>query len=58
VLEPGIGIGGEVSIFSKDMLGTNVFLQLDQETMFADIGMERVERLHTVQLFEAEEALT
>ena len=50
VFDPAIRIRREVRIFAEDMLVADVGLELDQETLAADVDVERVEGLHLVQL--------
>ena len=46
VLEPGVGVGGEVGVLGEDLLGGDVLLELHQEALVADVDVQRVERLH------------
>ena len=50
VLDPAIRVRGEVRVVAEDVLGADVRLELDQETLAADVDVERVERLHLVEL--------
>ena len=50
VLDPAIGVRGKVGVVAEDVLGAHVGLELDQKTLAADVGVERVERLHLVEL--------
>ena len=57
VPDPGVGVGGEVGVLGEDRLGGDVALQLDQPAALADVGPQRVERLHLVALARGQEAL-
>ena len=57
VIEPGIRIGREIGVFRKDMLRRDVLLELHEKAVAADIGGERIERLHRIELVLCEIAL-
>jgi hypothetical protein len=58
VLKPGIRIGGEIRVFCEDVFPADEFFQLDEVTFVTDVHMQRVERLHLVNLIRAEITLT
>ena len=49
VLDPAVGIGGEVCIIAEDLIGGDVFLQLDEEARLAHPCVQGVEPLHRVE---------
>ncbi len=55
--QPRLGIGREIGVFVEDVLGRHVFLYLRQEARAAHHHLERIERLHRVDLVGGEEAL-
>ena len=57
VAHPGVGVGREVGVLGEDRLRGHVPLQLHQPALLADVGPQRVERLHLVELVGGEEAL-
>src|SRR5260370_41580107 len=50
MFQPSVGIGGKIGVFGKDVLGTDLLLQLHQITLFAHLYMQRVKRLHRIEL--------
>ena len=50
VLHPARRVGAEVGVLAEDVLGGDELLQLHQEAVFADLGVQREERLHVVEL--------
>ena len=57
VLHPAVGERREVGVLGEDVLGADVLLQLHEPALPADVDVERVERLHRVDLVGAEVAL-
>ena len=57
VLDPGVGEGREVRVLAEDLVGRHVLRQLDQQAAVADPDVERVERLHVVELGGRQEPL-
>ena len=49
VLDPAVGVGGEVRVLGEDLLAAHVLPELDQETPIADVDVQRVEALHVVE---------
>ncbi len=58
VLDPAVRVRAEIGVVGKDGLAAHVFVQLDQPALIADVGVERIERLHRIELVRAQEALT
>src|SRR4029077_17064221 len=56
VLQPTVRKGRKISIFSENLVSTDEFLQLHQETLVADKHVQRVKRLHLVRLLRPEKA--
>src|SRR3990172_401964 len=50
VLEPGFGIRRKVRVVREDRFWTDNLVELDEKTEIAHIRMERIKRLHLVQL--------
>jgi hypothetical protein len=50
MLEPRIRVGGEIRVVAEDAIRRLELGQLDQETSRADVGMQRIELLHRLQL--------
>ena len=50
VLHPAVGERREVGVLGEDVLGADVLLQLHEPALAADVDVERVERLHRVDL--------
>ena len=50
VLDPAVGIGGEVGVLAEDLLRSYELLQLHQEAVLAHVRVQRVEGLHLVEL--------
>src|SRR5258708_16246689 len=57
MFQPSVGIGGKIGVFGKDVLGTDILLQLHQITLLADLHMQRVKRLHRVEMIRRKIAL-
>ena len=53
VFQPRVRIGRKIGVFGEDVLGADKLVQLDQITPFADPHVERIKRLHLIQLFES-----
>lgn len=54
--EPGVGVGGEVAVVAgEDLIGCDVFFELDKEALFTDPDVEGEEGFHLVQLICFEE---
>ena len=51
VVQHGLHVGREVGVVREDGLTALELLQLHQEAVAADIGMQREERLHLVEVF-------
>jgi hypothetical protein len=49
VIEPRLRVRRVVRVLTEDLLRRHIFLQLDEEALVADIGVERVEELHVVE---------
>jgi hypothetical protein len=47
---PGIRVGGEVRVLGEDLARGDELLELHQEALLADVGVQGVERLHPVKL--------
>ena len=58
VRDPRVGVRGVVDVVAEDLLGRDVRLQLDEQALFADPDVQRIERLHVVELLRGEQALT
>src|SRR5579862_2179871 len=54
MLQPTVGIRGEVGVFSEDGFGTHVLLKLNQEAALTYVNVQRIKGLHAVQLFRGE----
>src|SRR3954469_7450574 len=50
MFQPCVGVGRKIGIFRKNMLRSDEFFQLNQETALADISVEWIEWLHLVYL--------
>ena len=50
MLDPAGRVGREVGVLGEDLLRRDELLQLHQEALVADVGVQRIERLHLVQL--------
>ena len=48
--KPTIGIRSEVEVITENILGSHELLKLDQETIPTNIHVERIERLHVIEL--------
>ena len=57
VLDPRVGVRGEVGVFAEDLGRGHVLFELDQQAALADTGHERVEGLALVQPIRGDEAL-
>src|SRR5215469_8190962 len=53
VLQPAFGVRGKISVLGENVIWGYVFLQLHQETFVADEYMERIKRLHFVELIQS-----
>ena len=51
VVQHRLHVGREVRVLGKDGLAGLEFLQLHQEALVADVGVQREERLHPVEVF-------
>ncbi len=58
VLNPTVRIRREVGIITENMRGANIGIKLNQETAAAYVNMQRVKRLHFVQLSPIQIAFT
>ena len=58
VRDPAVRIRREIGVVGKNRLGLHVFLKLHEKAVVTDEHMQRVERLHAVQLVGAQEAFT
>ncbi len=57
VAQPGIGERREIQVIGEDGLRRCEFLELHQETVLTDIGVQRIVRLHCVELFRRQETI-
>ncbi len=57
MLDPAVGVRAEVGVVGKDRFAAHIFMELHQPALIADVGVQRVERLHRVQLVGAKKAL-
>src|SRR6267154_4301636 len=53
MLEPAVGVRREIGVLAENLLRAHVLLQLGQKTAFADVDVERIERLHLIRLLRA-----
>ena len=49
VRDPAVRVRREVSVLAENGLRGNVFLELHQEALLADVDVQRVERFHLVE---------
>src|SRR5580704_1345421 len=54
VRKPALRIRGEISVLTKNRLGAHVFPELHQEAVLADKDVERVKRLHLIELLNTQ----
>jgi hypothetical protein len=57
VLDERVRVRGEVRVLREDRLRSHVLGQLDEQAIVADAHVQRVERLHPVELVGGQEAL-
>ena len=57
VLQPAVGVRREVGVLGKDLGRADVLFELNEEASLADEDMERVERLHAIELVGSQEGL-
>jgi hypothetical protein len=57
MLDPAVGIGGEVGIFFEYALGTDMLGDLDQQAFGADQNVKRIGRLHLGKFAHRKESL-
>src|SRR5437762_14127181 len=50
MLEPAVGVRREIRVLAENLLRAHVLFQLGQKTAFADVDVERIERLHLIRL--------
>ena len=55
MLQPAIGVRREISIFRKNVIRTDILVELDEHALVAHIHDQRKERLHFVQLILAQD---
>ena len=58
VIEPRIRKGREIGVLTKDLSGSDVLGELNQETLITDESVERVERFRLVTVLPRDVALT
>ncbi len=58
MLNPAVGEGGEVRVLAEDVLGSNELRELHQQAVLADVGVQRIIRLHLVKLCSGDVRLT
>src|SRR4029453_2783473 len=57
VPHPGVGVRGEVGVLGEDRPRGHIRLELHQPALLADVGPQRVEGLHLVELVGGQERL-
>jgi hypothetical protein len=57
VREPGVGVGGEVGVVPEDVFRAHVLLELYEEALPADVGVQRIEGLAGVEILRCHIAL-
>ena len=57
VIDPRIGVRGEVRVLREDVLGRDELRELDEQALLAETHVERVEALHEPELLDGDDAL-
>ena len=58
MLDPGIGVRREIGVLGEDVVCGHELADLDQQAAAADLGVERIKRLHRGLTIGRHEALT
>ncbi len=58
MLHPAVGVGRQISVVREDLRRRDELLELDQKAVVADVRVERIERLHLIQLVRCDVGLT
>ena len=57
MLDPGVGVGGEVGVLGEDLVGRHELRDLHEPALLAGTDVERVERFALLQLLGPEHRL-